>query len=433
MFRRAPSLALSVVLVLVASACGPQAQSSPPDASAQSAPSDLDAARAELDHALRQLELIHPEPFHAISRQAFVAELDELKARLEELAPEQAATELMRIWALLAPERDGHQFALPLDTEGEPILPFKVYEFEEGVYVTAAMAPHQDLAGARLTAIGETPISEVLARIEPLLPRDGPATVPAFRPIYLLRVIVLRGLGIAGPGPITVSVDDGGTARTVEIEPVPASEFLAWSPGFTAFQGLPPREGLRHTQPTDEPLRVELLEEERAVYVRYSQVQDVSSDEVNELSRLGARRDVDRIIVDLRQNPGGNNFTYPSVLSALTDDAIDRPGRLVVLTDRVTFSAASNFATEVEQSTSALFAGEPMGGGLNFWNDVDFIALPDLLVPMRVAVSTRYWEKSTQGDPRLTIEPDLLLPVRAADYFAGLDPLLEAVLAGDAG
>jgi hypothetical protein len=52
---------------------------------------------------------------------------------------------------------------------------------------------------------------------------------------------------------------------------------------------------------------------------------------------------------------------------------------------------------------------------------------------MRVAVSTRYWEKSTPDDPRLTIEPDLAMPVRAADYFAGRDPLLEAVLAGEAG
>jgi hypothetical protein len=429
MSRLRLAVGLSLLLALGAAACGAQAPRSP----GASGVDDLEAARAELDHALDQLELIHPEPFHAIGREEFVSELERLKGRLGELPAEQAATELMRIWALLSPERDGHQFALPLDTEGEPILPLKVYEFDEGVFVTAAMAPNEDLAGSRVTAIGETPIDDVLARIEPLLPRDGPATVRSFRPIYLLRAIVLRGLGIAGAGPIALTVDDGDSERTVELDPVPASEFLAWRPGFTAFHGLAPRDGLRHTQPADEPLTVDLLEDERAVYVRYSQIQDVFSDEVSELSRLGARRGVDRVIVDLRQNPGGNNFTYRTVLAALADDAIDRPGRLVVLTDRVTFSAAANFATEVEQSTSAVFAGEPMGGGLNFWNDVNFIALPDFVVPMRVAVSTRYWEKSTPDDPRLTIEPDLAMPVRAADYFAGRDPLLEAVLAGEAG
>ena len=54
--------------------------------------------------------------------------------------------------------------------------------------------------------------------------------------------------------------------------------------------------------------------------------------------------------------------------------------------------------------------------------------LDDYVVPMRVAISVRYWEKSTPDDPRLTIEPDLAVPTLAADYFAGRDPVLEAAL-----
>jgi hypothetical protein len=417
------------LLAILAAACASPASSLAP---ASAAP-NVEAARADVDRALRQLELIHPEPFHAIGRADFVAELEALKAQLGELTPEQAATDLMRIWAMLATERDGHQFALPLATDTEPMLPIRIYEFAEGVFITAAMDPHGDLAGTRIAAIGDTPIDVVLQRVEPLLPRDGPATVPAFRPIYLLRATVLRGLGLVpGSGPVRLTVDDEGESRSVELEAVPAAEFLEWG-GWLALHGLPPRDGLRHTQVHAEPLTVELLSAQRAVYVRYMQIQDVSDSEVEQLRRLGLRRDVDRVIVDLRQNPGGNNFTYPAVLHALTDAAIDRPGRLVILTDRVTFSAASNFATEVEQATFALFVGEPMGGGLNFWNDVDWVELPDFPMPMRLGVSTRYWQKSTPDDTRLTIEPDLLVPVRAADYFAGRDPLLEAVLAGDAG
>lgn len=100
----------------------------------------------------------------------------------------------------------------------------------------------------------------------------------------------------------------------------------------------------------------------------------------------------------------------------------------MVLTDRITSSAAANFATEVEHSTDATFVGEAMGGGLNFWDDVIFISLPHLALPMRVGVSARYWQKSDPDDPRLTIEPDIPLPVRAADYFAAVDPALDAAL-----
>jgi hypothetical protein len=46
---------------------------------------------------------------------------------------------------------------------------------------------------------------------------------------------------------------------------------------------------------------------------------------------------------------------------------------------------------------------------------------------MWVGVSTRYWQKSTPDDPRLTIEPDMPFEVTAADYFAGVDPVMEAI------
>jgi hypothetical protein len=395
-------------------------------------PSSIDAARAELDRALEYLEDVHPEPFHAIGRNAFVAELDALKARLPELAPEAAAAELMRTWALLAAERDGHQFALPLDLDGEPILPIRVYEFAEGVFVTAALPPHEDLVGARIIAVGETPIAGVLDALEPLVPRDGPATVASFRPMYLLRPIVLRGLGIVGDGPVPLTVSDAAGERTVELDPVASSEHAAWA-GWLALHGLAPRDGLRHTQHDAPHFGVELLDRDRAVYVRFAQVRPVSSAAIEELRAAAAGAGVERVVVDLRQNTGGDNTTYPPLLGALVDIDAERPGRLVVLTDRVTFSAAANFATRLEQETSAVFAGEPMGGGLNFWNDVDWVNLEGFVVPMRLAVSTRYWEMSTPDDPRLSIEPDLAMPVRAVDYFAGRDPLLEAVLAGEVG
>lgn len=132
-------------------------------------------------------------------------------------------------------------------------------------------------------------------------------------------------------------------------------------------------------------------------------------------------------MLDLRQNGGGDNHSYPALLRVLEDFADAHPGRLVVLTDRVTFSAAANFATEVEHNTDATFVGEAMGG-LNFWDDVIFIYLPHLALPMRVGVRTRYWEKSDPDDPRLTIAPDIAVQVRAADYFAGVDPALDAAL-----
>ena len=422
-------MALGLGLMVVLSACGgPTDSNSSPTSGGASATSsvNLAAARADLDRALVQLEAIHPEPFHAVDRATFVAELESLKQSLDGMTADQAMVGLMRLWARLSVERDGHQFAFLAEGRDGPVLPLRVYEFEEGVFITAAMDDDADLAGARLVSINGHPIADVLAALEPLVPRDGPATVPAFRPVYLLQVAVLRGLGLVGDGDVELEIDDGSQTRTVSVTPVPSSEFEAWG-GWLPYTGLPERTGLRATEQRDETIWVERLPE-GAIYVRYPAVSDIPQATIDEIDEMIAAHPDERLILDLRQNPGGDNHNYVTLLSHLTASEIDRPGQFMVLTDRVTFSAAANFATEIEQGTQAVFVGEAPGGGLNFWDDVSWVHLDDYVVPMRVAISVRYWEKSTPDDPRLTIEPDLAVPTLAADYFAGRDPVLEAAL-----
>jgi hypothetical protein len=426
-FRRWQALCLTLAVAL--SACGsPTGSDSNPgsDAPSASPAANLAAARAVLDHALAQLESIHPDPFHAVDRTTFVNELDALKRSLEGMTADQAMVGLMRLWARLSVERDGHQFAFLADGADEPILPIRVYEFDEGVFITAAISDNTDLAGAQLVAVDGHPIADVLAALEPLVPRDGPSTVPAFRPIYLLKVAVLRGLGLVGDGDVELEIDDGNETRTVSVTPVPVAEFEEWA-GWLAYTGLPPRDGLRATEQREETIWVEHLPE-GAVYLRYPAVFDIPQETIDEFDAMAAAHAGERIILDLRQNPGGDNHNYVNLLSHLTSPAIDRPGRLFVLADRVTFSAAANFSTEIEQKTQAVFVGEAPGGGLNFWDDVAWEHLDDYVVPMRVAISVRYWQKSTPDDPRLTIDPDLAVPSLAADYFAGRDPVLQAAL-----
>jgi hypothetical protein len=402
---------------------------SAPVATSATALDALARARADLERLLAELERIHPEPFHGVDRADWVAAKDDLAGRLPALTPEEAVVELQRLVALLSREgRDGHQFAFPVDDAEGPILPIRIHEFEEGVFITAAR-DDDTLVGARIDAIEGRAIADVLGAVEPLVPRDGPSTVPLFRPVLLLRTSVLRGLGIAGEGAVTarVTMPDGST-REVDLAPMSFADYRAWATDFGMFR-LPPHAGLLYLDNLDEPaFRWRYLDDSDSIYVRYTQVRPVEHAELQALRERASADDVDRVIVDLRQNPGGHNHNFPAILSVLEDPAIDRPGRLLVLTDRVTFSAASNFTTSIEQSTGATFVGEPMGGGLNFWNDVRQVRLADWPIPMQVGVSTRYWQFATPDDERLTIEPDVRIPLRAADYFAGRDPVLEAAL-----
>jgi hypothetical protein len=384
--------------------------------------SDPATAAADLDLLLELLEVIHPEPFHGVPRDEWVARLREIQEALPELTPEETMVKVMALVGMLSREgRDGHQIAFP--PAGGPMLPMRVFEFSDGLFVTDAL--DSELVGARITALAGHPIDDVLAALEPLVARDSPATVPGLRPFYFLRADVLEGLDlIDDDASVTLTVEpaDGGTALDVDAATISFAEFREWAGDFGIIH-LPERSGLRFTAP--EPLF--WLEDlgDGALYVRLTEVQAVPRSEVEALSDAVESPNVTRVVFDLRHNPGGNNFTYPPLLAIL--QRIEQP--MWVLTDRRTFSAASNLSTEIEQTTDARFAGESMGGGLNFWDDVQFVELASLPIPLSVGISTTYWQKSTPDDPRLTIEPDLAVPYRSADYFAGVDAVLDAALA----
>lgn len=381
----------------------------------------LEAASADLDQLLDLLEIIHPEPFHGVPRDEWVGRLEEVRAGIADATPEETMVAVIGLVAMLSREgRDGHQIAFPSD--GSPMLPLRVFEFTDGVFVTDAL--DATLVGARITAVEGHPIDEVLAALDPLVARDSPATVPWFRPFYFLRADVLEGLGIVGDdAAVTLSVEDAdGAVRDVALETISFAGFNEWAGQFGIIH-LPERDGQRFT--AHEPRFSTEDLGNGALYARLTQVQAVATSEIDAFADAAADPDVTRVIFDLRQNPGGNNMTYPPLLAALQEVAVP----LWVLTDRGTFSAASNLATEIEQTTDARFAGEAMGGGLNFWNDVQFIELEHLPIPMSVGISTVYHEKSFPDDPRLTIDPDLAVPYRSADYFGGVDTGLDAVLA----
>jgi hypothetical protein len=427
--------AAAAALVVVLTGCTPSGSPAPSDQvtsspSAAATPAAIDDARADLDGLVGRLEAYHPEPWHGISREDFVAEAEQLKARLPELSEEETVVEVMRLVALISANgRDGHMFAFPSDGDYGTALPLRVYEFPDGVFVTDALSPYEDLVGREITAVNGHRIADVLYAIDPLVPRDGPATVPAFRPIFFVRLDVLRGLGLVGSGPVEITLGEGSDAETVTLEPVPMAEHGAWV-APSGPHALPVRE-VRWLSRPDDIFYLEYLPDSRTLYARFRHVRAIAPGLATELEERADDPDVDRVVLDLRHNGGGDNTTYGPLLAAVRSEAVDRAGRLFLLTDRITFSAAANFSTEVEQSTTARFAGEPMGGGLNFWNDTTPVELEHLVVPMTVAVSYRYWQKSTPDDPRLTIDPEIAVHYASADYFADRDPVLEAVLATD--
>jgi hypothetical protein len=259
--------------------------------------------------------------------------------------------------------------------------------------------------------------------------RDNESSLNFALPFFLVSAEVLRGLGLTsslGTATFTVVTRTGAT-REVALTAIAVPEYQRALP-FSSFipvpQGMPRKRQPLYQRLSGERYGITPLQRGRAVYVAYNQT-TYPGLIPQRLLRLARKPKVRRVVLDLRLNGGGNNTSYGALLGALRSKAVNRAGKLAVLTSRVTFSAAGNFAADIDHSTRARFYGEPTGGSPNNYGDAQEIQLPALGVSVFLATQ---WVEVVPGDLRLAIEPDVAVPLTAADYFAGRDPVLAAAL-----
>ena len=406
---------------------------SPPPSPGRSTPSPSPAldrvagVRADIAALLDARDTIHPDGWHGISRTDWIAAADVVAAKAETLTDDQVLVELVRLAAMPSWNgHDGHTGIFPfIPGSGTHEYPVRWWRFSDGLVITAARAPHEDLVGARVVAINGRPIADVLALVEPLAPRDNPSNLLAYSTIYLRASELLAGLGVidaAGPTAFSV-VDRSGTRREMTIEPISAEEDGVWNSGFP--HRLPPTDAL-WLKNQGEILWWSYLADSRTLFVQYNEAEGGVTTIVDEILARAKQDDVARVVLDLRHNIGGDNRTFRPLEDALVDPAINRPGRLFVLFGRVTFSAGANLVVDLERETAATFAGEALGGSPNLYADVRRVDLP--YGGQALYVATEYTQRSTPDDERVTIEPDIPAELSSADYFGGRDPVLQAIL-----
>ena len=260
------------------------------------------------------------------------------------------------------------------------------------------------LVGARVTAIGGRPIDDVLRLVEPLAPRDNPSNLLAYGAALRRRAASSSPASASSIAPDrrTFSlVDRDGKTRDVTIEPITAEDDVAWNSGQPLR--LPPTDAPWLARPGEDAVVV-VPRRLAHLFVQYNAVERRDQRDRRRdpgPGEEGRRRAGRRRPPPQRRRRQHDDRPFEDVLR---EPAIDRPGQLFVLIGRITFSAAANFATDLEQETGAIFAGEAMGGSPNLYGDARQIDLP--YGGQRSYMATRYWERSTPDDQRITIEPD---------------------------
>jgi hypothetical protein len=438
---RPPRLVVLLLALLAAVAGSARAQPS-----ARLTADEVAAWREDLRVLATELPARHPLLFAGYTPTRLTPErLDSavraLDAKLPSMARHEAVVGLMRIVAMVGA---GHTSINPLfdPALGFRYYPLELHAFRDGLYVLRADREHASLVGARVMRIGRLDAEAALRAVGEVVAHENEQFLRAYGVAYLMMPEVLHALGIvADMGRATLEVEQGGKRRTATI--APAGRLTP-----TGHHGPGPidKSGWAAMRPADvapplylsreEPHWHTFLPESRTLYVAYrSAVPPSHGPTIPEFFRsVFAAADslpVERLVLDLRENGGGESFFNRQLVQGLVRrPRLDRPGALFAVIGRYTYSAAQNLVNELERYTAVTFVGEPTGSPPAFFGDHRPLVLPKSGIS--VNVSTLWWQPADPRDRRLHVAPRIYAEPTAAEYRAGLDPAMHAILTDSA-
>jgi hypothetical protein len=437
-----PPSRLAAFLLVSIVGCQPAPTSPPPSESpTTSSPSPSSAAvataeptpdrvagwRSDLQLIVPGMDRIHPNLTHGTTLEALNKAVADLSATVETATDDELMAGVLRIAAMVSENGcDGHTGAFIWGTGSYPVdsLPLRLWLFEDEVVIVDALPPYEDLVGSRIDLVEGEQIRDVLATLDPIVPRDNEQTVRLLVPRYLIIPQVLRGLGLADDGPVTLDVrPPDGAPSQVEVEPIPMADYNAWAGPYGLH--LPADPDVLYLSNMVDDLWWELLPDARTLYVQYNRVEHKLAGELAELAAAMHEPEATAVVLDIRHNIGGEVPALDPFYALFDDPAVDVPGELFVIVGRNTLSAGSLLLARLEAGTDATILGEPMGGCPTFYGDTTEVPLP--YSGLSITVTGMLEVGVDPEDPRSNIELDQIADLSRELWADKRDPAIELI------
>ena len=337
-------------------------------------------------------------------------------------------------------------------------LPLRFYWFSDGPVVVRAREDLGELLGARLLAIGDTPLDQASAALQQFV-GGSIEGFRAYRGAVLLELPAAHAAADLGDSEtqtrLTLLLADGRlVTRVIDAETLAGDWPLFWSQSYLfarppelepdPWTGLAARIG-------DLPLY--LREPARQFRVAdlpgnglYLQYRDNFSDGIEAFNqgvrqRIAARPP-DYLVVDQRMN-GGGDYTLTAGLMADLPGLVGAESPVYVLTGNSTFSAGINSVAFLEAAAPerVTIVGERIGDRERAYGETNDFELPNSRMGMTFSTGLHDLANGCPPVPQCyylnyffdvavgRLDPDIAVPTTVADYLAGRDPVLEAVLA----
>jgi hypothetical protein len=376
-----------------------------------------DQWRDDLHFLARELPKRHANAFHFTSQAAFEKAAADLDANLPQLNADETWVGMQRLVSLVG---DGHTYLqTPHDASS---FALDVTRFGQEYRVDEADPAYASLLGTRLVKIGNTPVEQGADRCKELFSRDeNPPAGETFIETCLTTGAALHGLGITSDrnSAAYAVVDDSGKEFTVDVHA--ASDNANAANLLNAYKEPP-----LYLKDSQNKFDCQYLEYGQTLYCNVRAIRDLKPG-MREMMKLIDQHHPAKLAIDLRRNRGGDYTEGESdMIHPIRDlPGINAKGHLFVLIGADTFSAAMNNAAQFRQQTAAILVGQEIGEKPNSYQEADSTRLPNSHLNLHYSIK---FYKFTDG-PENAIRPDQEIIPTWDDYKAGVDPVLNWVLA----
>jgi hypothetical protein len=372
--------------------------------------------REDLHFLASELPDFHGDAFHTVSREEFKDSVKALDSKLSSLGNHEIFAAMGRIVAMVD---DGHTYLqLPSTFHRYPI---RLYAFEDTLRITETSEEYKNLLGGQVLKIGGMDISEVKCLVSRQVAHENDQYVLKELPYFLTFAEILHGHGIISDiQEAQWEIEIPSEERlTVQFSPVASGEKVQWA---TAAQNTP-----LYRQYPRKDLWQKFLSESGTLYIGFRGYPESSAfgEFFDEVFQFVEQNSVKRMVIDLRQNSGGD-FTKARelLLPRFKNHPLNQKNRLYVAIGRHTFSAAMTNAADFLKETNATLVVEPTGARPNGWQEKGQFTLPNSR--LTVAYSKQYYQFLDEDLP--AVMPHKYISLTWEDFQKGRDPVLKWII-----
>lgn len=370
----------------------------------------------DIRYAQAQVKSGHINPFHSITEDDFDASIKELISKLDELNEPQVEVELMRIVASL---KDGHS-NYSLMSGPHRHYPFRLKYFNKSLRIIATTPEYNSLLGSELVAINSRTLEDLEKTLTPYLSGVDNHYSSMVRFAYQLTINkMLYGTGV------TDKIDQAkftflndGKLETRKVDTVEMAVFGSLSSAFPITSPELDKQDIGMPG-----ISLSMLGEGQTAYFDFNYYPSFNAitSQCSALIKQLSSRNVQRLVVDFRDNDGGDFFIGLAFSSCLLQlDNIDWKTGVSVLINEGTFSAAMSNAAQYKQILNAQLIGSPSGGDPNHYAETHRFSL--LNSGRSLSVSKRYYGFTAK--PSDALYPDRTGVQTWLDYQQGRDTVL---------